>query len=135
MLQTALLAKNYWLGIARLALSWQARRILVNPFPKVSAHTPSQTDAGLAELVAQAVGRGHCIFPALLAVALEQVDLIGLRCERRRLHAQKSHRHTLFPILAKQRADLFENLRIELGGGWECMSPSQGCEIFIEIGR
>ena len=40
-----------------------------------------QRDAGLAELVAQAVGGRQRIFPALLAAAFQQIDLFGLRFE------------------------------------------------------
>lgn len=49
---------------------------------ETSAHARSQTYTGLAEFVAQAVGGGHRVFPALLAIPFKQVDLIGLRGER-----------------------------------------------------
>ena len=91
----------------------------MGPLAETSAHARSQTYAGLAEFVAQAVGSGHRVFPALLAIALEQVDLIGLRGERRCLHAQKADGYSFFPILAEERADLLENLGVELGCGCE----------------
>ena len=61
-----------------LFLPRQACGILVSPLAESSAHAGRQFDAGFAKLVAQAVGGGHRVFPALLAVAFEQVDLIGL---------------------------------------------------------
>ncbi len=50
-------------------------------FAEPSPHPRCQGDAGLAELVTQAVGRGQRVFPALLAAAFKQVDLLRLRLE------------------------------------------------------
>ena len=38
---------------------------------EASTHAGGETDTGLAELVAQAIGSGHGVFPALLAVAFQ----------------------------------------------------------------
>ena len=48
-------------------------------FAESSPHPRRQRDAGLAELVAQAIGGGQCVFPALLPAAFKQTDLLGLR--------------------------------------------------------
>lgn len=46
-------------------------------FAEGSAHASCELDTGFAELIAQAVGGGEGVFPALLAVAFEQADLFG----------------------------------------------------------
>ena len=71
------------------------------------------------------------VFPALLAVAFQQVDLIGLRCELGGLHSEKANRGTPFPILAEQSADLLEDFCVELGRCWERMGAGQGREVFV----
>ena len=50
-------------------------------FAEAAPHPRGQRDAGLAELVAQAVGGGQRVFPALLPAAFKQIDLFGLRLE------------------------------------------------------
>ncbi len=72
------LATGYWRSLL-LALARQPSRILVRAFAECPSHARRQLDARLAELVAQAVGGGQRIFPALLAAAFEQVDLLRLR--------------------------------------------------------
>ena len=67
------------LRIARLVLSRQACRVFVYPLAESSTNPRSQAYARLAESVAEVIGRGQGIFPALLAVALEEIDLIWSR--------------------------------------------------------
>ena len=81
-----------------------------------SAHADSQAYAGLSKLVPQAIGSGQGVLPALLAISIEQVDLIGLLCERRGMYAQQSHLHAFLPVLAKECADLLEDFGVELRG-------------------
>ena len=61
------------------ALARQAGRILVGALAEASAHSRSQTHGGFSKLVAQTVGRGERIFPALLAIAVEKINLRSLR--------------------------------------------------------
>ena len=111
--------------------SRQTCGILVHALAEASAHAGSQAHAGFAELVAQAVGGGHRVFPALLAIAFEQIDLIGLRGERGGVHAQQAHRDALFPVLAEQRAHLLEDFGIELRRRREGMGAGDGGEIGV----
>ena len=47
----------------------------MNTFAEASAHAGGEAHAGFAELVAQLVGGSQSVFPALLAVAFEQINL------------------------------------------------------------
>lgn len=65
---------------------------------KAAAEAGGQSDTGFSKLVAQLVGRGQCIFPPLLAAAVEQVNLGSLRRERGGLHSQQADLGSLPPI-------------------------------------
>jgi len=56
--------------LLRLSFSGKACGIFVGTFAEAAFHASRQRDAGLAEFVAQAVGGGESIFPALLAPAI-----------------------------------------------------------------
>ena len=47
-----------------------------------AAQAGSETNTGIAEFIAQFVGRAERVFPALLPVAFEQIDLSRLGRER-----------------------------------------------------
>ena len=44
-----------------------------------ATETTSQTNLGFTEPVAESIGRGESVFPALLAVAFQQIDLRRFR--------------------------------------------------------
>src|ERR1035441_9085091 len=117
--------------VCPLFLSWEVCGILVNAFAEASAHAGCEAYAGFAEFVAQAIGGGHRIFPSLLAVAFEQVDLIRLGTERGGLHAEKTNLRALLPILAEEGTDLLEDFRVELGWGRQGVRAGDGGEVFI----
>ena len=47
----------------------------MSTFTEATAHSSGETDTRFAELVTQLVRRSKRVFPALLAVAVDQVDL------------------------------------------------------------
>src|SRR5579863_10166593 len=83
------------------ALPGEPSRVLVGPLAETSAQTSGQTDAGLSELVPQLVGSCQRVFPALLPVPSEQVDLRILDGKGGRMHTQQADLSSLFPVLAK----------------------------------
>src|ERR1700691_91460 len=105
-------------SVLAFLLPRQAGGIFVDTFAEGSAHACGQAYAGFAEFVAQAVGGSHGVFPALLAVAFEEIDLIGLGGEGRGLHAEQADLRAFFPVLAEEDADLLEDFRVELRRGW-----------------
>src|ERR1700686_1035402 len=119
------------LGIARLSLSGKASGIFMRAFAEVCSEACGQTHAGLAELVSQAVRGGHGVSPALLVIAVEEVDLIRLIGKRRCVHAEQSDLRTFLPILPKECADLLEDFCVELGGGSQGVSSGDSREILV----
>ena len=77
-------------------------------------------DTLLSIPVAQFIGGGQGVFPALLAAAVEQIDLLSLRGERRGLHSEQAHLNSLLPILSEERTDLFKDFGIECVGLAAC---------------
>src|SRR5947199_93091 len=114
-----------------LGLPRQSRWIFMHALAEVTAHARRQTDTGFSELVAQAVGGSQSVFPTLLAVAVKQIDLIGLRGERRCMDAQQSHLYAFLPILAEERADMLEDFGVELCWAGQGVSACDGREIFV----
>ena len=70
------------LRVFAIPFAGQAGRVFVGAFAEAAAQAGGEADAGLAELVAQFVGRGEGIFPALLAIAFQEIDLGGLSRKR-----------------------------------------------------
>ena len=87
---------------------------------KTPANAAGQADARLAELVSQLLCRRQRL-PALLAIAVEQVDLRRLRGERRSLHSQQPHLCPFLPIVAKQSSRICSKISLSscVGAGKE----------------
>ncbi len=82
-----------------------------------AAHARCKADTVFSKLVAKLVGCGESIFPTLLTIAIQQVDLrFGLRGEGRGLHSEKTYLHSLLPIPSKERPDLLKDFSVELRG-------------------
>ena len=114
-----------------LPLARQRRRVLLDTLPEAALHSRRQGYARLAKLVPQLVRRGHGLLPALAAAIFEQVSLLRLPFERRRLHAQQAHLLSLAPVLAEQCAHLLEDFGVELRGRRQRVRPRDGGKIFV----
>lgn len=100
-----------------LAFAWQAGGIFMGALAEGAAHARCEAYTFFSKLVAKFVGCCESIFPTLLAIAIEQVDLrFGLRGERGGLHSEKTYLHSLLPIPAKERANLLKDFGVELRG-------------------
>src|SRR5215469_18641449 len=94
-------------------------------------HSRRQGNTGLAEAVAQAVGGGKSLLPALAPLAFQQVPLHIIRAESGSVHAQQSHFGSLAPVPVEQSTDLPEDFGIQLGGGGESVGAGDGGEVLV----
>src|SRR4051812_18817992 len=81
-----------------LAFAGQSGGVLVRALAETAAEASGQANARFAKLIAELVGSGKRISPALLARAVEQVDLRCLRGEGGSLHPKQSHFDTFLPV-------------------------------------
>ncbi len=103
----------------------------MRPLAETASHARSQRNAGFAKFVAQAVGRSQRVFPALLSVGIQQINLLRLGFKRRRLHAEQAHFPARLPVFAKKFTHLFEYFAVELRRGSQTMGSRNCCEIFV----
>ena len=103
----------------------------MRPLAETPSHPRSQRNAGLAKFVAQAIRRSQSVFPALLAVTIQQINLLSLPLKRRSLHAEQADLPARLPVFAKKFTHLFEYFAIELRRGSQTMGPRNCCEIFV----
>ena len=83
------------------------------PGPAQSLITATLLVYGLFGLAAVIAILSHG-FPPFAPLVFQQVPLLRLAIERRRMHSKQSHLRPLSPILAEQCACLFEYFCIEL---------------------
>src|ERR1700722_4198220 len=103
----------------------------MRPFTERSAKPRRQANTRLAEFVAQPVSCGQRVFPALLAIAFEQVDLLRLRCKRRSLYTQQPDLRAFLPVLTEERPDLFKDFIVELRRTRQGMRARDRSEILV----
>ena len=103
----------------------------MRPLAETPSHARSQRNTGLAKFVAQAVRRSQRVFPALLAVAIQQINLLRLGLKRRSLHSEQADLPARLPVLAKEFTHLFEDFAVQLRRSRQAMRPRNRCEIFV----
>src|SRR6516162_6709191 len=114
------------------SLPRQAGGVLVSFFAENSAHASGEAHAAFAEAIAEFVGCGESLLPALMAATVEQIELSRRRFfERRNVHAEQTDCTSLLPVLAEQHADLGEDFGIELRGFGERVRARDGGEVFV----
>src|SRR5215469_385982 len=99
-------------------------------FAKSALHARRQSHTCIPKLVAQFVGGGQGLLPALLAITVKQINL-SRRSKRRDMHAQQSDLVARFPVLAKQGSNLFEDFRVQLSRRRQGVSAGNSGEVLV----
>src|SRR5271163_3841395 len=86
---------------------------------------------GLPKLVAQTIGGGQGLLPALTAFAFDQISLAGLCVKLCGMHTEQTHLSSLTPILAEQGSDLGKDFGVELRGMRQGVGAGDGGEILV----
>src|SRR5581483_11248571 len=87
----------------------QTRRVLVHTLAETRLQAAAKRHRRFAIFIAQVVRGGECLPPALIALAIEQVQLAFRVAEGRDLHSQEPHRRSLSPVCTEKPAHLLEN--------------------------
>src|SRR5437016_784403 len=107
----------------------QARSVLMHTFAETRLQPATNRHRRLSIFIAQVVRGGECLSPALIALAIEQVQLAFRVAERRNVYSQESHRCSLPPICTEKSAHLLENFCIKLGRTRQRVCPRISAEV------
>src|SRR6185369_18047786 len=113
-----LLAALWRIGTLRRWLG-PLRQSLVCTFAKRAFHSGGQRYGGVAILVAQPVGCRQSLLPTIVFALVQQIHLFLNLLKGGCLHTQQAHPGAAFPVLEEKRADLIEDLRVELCGPFD----------------
>ena len=88
----------------------------MRPLFEIAAQAGGESNGGFPEPVAQAVGGGQGLLPALVAVFAKQVHLLFAFAPAGGVNSQQAHGGAGLPVGAEQLADFVAELGIQLGG-------------------